>query len=93
MGASQSNDCIGAMLEVPSYSKSMYSSHQLKREGGWLFRGDEMSHQLNLVLGPGKLPLCLCIKMPPKRPQICYFFAPKYAIVDKDVTFPRCDGM
>ena len=29
-------------------------------------------------------------------PQICYFFAPKYAwnmyaIVDKDVTFPRCD--
>ena len=45
-------------------------------------------------IGPGKLPLCLCVEMPPKRPQICYFFAPKYAIVEKDVTFPRvtsCD--
>ena len=29
--------------------------------------------------------------MPQKRPQICYFFAPKYAIVNKDVTFPRRD--
>jgi hypothetical protein len=44
--------------------------------------------------GPGKLPLCLCVKIPPKQPQICYFFAPKYAIVDKDVILPRvtaCD--
>ena len=43
--------------------------------------------------GPGMLPLCLCIKMPQKQSQICYFFAPKYAIVDKDITFPRRELM
>jgi len=37
--------------------------------------------------GPVKLPLCLCVKMVQKRPQMCYFFGPKCAIVDRDVTF------
>jgi hypothetical protein len=43
--------------------------------------------------GPVKLPLCLCVKMVQKRPQMCYFFGPKCAIVDKDVTFSRCHVM
>ena len=45
--------------------------------------------------GPGKLALCLCVKIIQKRPQICYFSRLKYAIVYKDVTFPRvtiCDS-
>jgi hypothetical protein len=43
--------------------------------------------------GPVKLPLCLCAETPQKRPQMCYFFGLKCAIVDKDVTFPRRDYM
>jgi hypothetical protein len=59
-------------------------------------RNGKLDHSVRdpMDIGPGKLPLCLCVEMPPKQPQICYFFAPKYAIVDKDIIFPRvtaCD--
>jgi len=39
---------------------------------------------------PREAPL---MSVPQKRPQKCYFFGPKSAIVDKDVTFPRRDYM
>ena len=48
-----------------------------------------------MYVGPGKLALCLCVKIVQKQPQICYFSRLKYAIVYKDVTFPRvtiCDS-
>lgn len=65
----------------------------MKRKFGCLFHSENnitWSSATTTLIGP---VLCLHIKMVQKRPQMCYFFGPKCAIVDKDVTFLRCHVM